>query len=64
MSHWIRRIAIIAASMLLVPPALRSEGAAASALDQLNTGTYIYGAPLDKKALMGKVVVMELWGMG
>lgn len=33
-------------------------------IDQISVGTHIFGAPLDKKALMGKVVVMELWGMG
>ncbi|MGE4158004.1 MAG: hypothetical protein AB7F75_02780 [Planctomycetota bacterium] len=33
-------------------------------IDQINLGSHIYGAPIDKKSLMGKVVVMELWGMG
>ena len=45
------------------PSMLKSEGAAGT-IEQLNTGTLIFGAPLDKKALLGKVVVMELWGMG
>ena len=31
-------------------------------IQDLSLGTYWYGAPLDKKALLGKVVLVEIWG--
>ena len=33
-----------------------------SQIDKFNLGTYWYGAKIDKKDLMGKVVVYEIWG--
>lgn len=44
------------------PMWMHAEGG--GTLEQLNLGTHIFGTPVDKKMLMGKVVVMELWGMG
>jgi hypothetical protein len=31
-------------------------------IKDLNLGTYWYGAAVDKKALFGKVVLVEIWG--
>lgn len=31
-------------------------------IEDLNLGTYWYGAPVDEKALLGKVVLVEIWG--
>ena len=31
-------------------------------IDGLNIGTYWYGAPVDKRDLIGKVVLVEIWG--
>ena len=31
-------------------------------VEGVNLGTYWYGAPIDKRALIGKVVLLEIWG--
>jgi hypothetical protein len=38
----------------------RSEGEVK--LGDLRLGTYWYGAQIDKKDLLGKVVLVEIWG--
>jgi hypothetical protein len=32
-------------------------------VDKISLTDYWYGAKIDKKALFGKVIVMELWGL-
>lgn len=39
-----------------------AEDAPVSRVDDLNLGTYWYGAPLEIKDLRGKVVLVEIWG--
>ncbi len=31
-------------------------------VEGINLGTYWYGKPIDKKDLIGKVVLLEIWG--
>lgn len=57
-------IGIMAA--LTAAPLLAEEGQGTAdpnaAIEDLNLGTYWYGASIDKRDLIGKVVLVEIWG--
>ena len=62
----ITTLGLLVGTVLLVLPVHAEQGqgtAEADAhLDGLNVGTYWYGAPVDKRDLIGKVVLVEIWG--
>ena len=59
-------VALILGACLLSLPAHAEQGQgtaeAGANIDGLNLGTYWYGAPIDKRDLIGKVVLVEIWG--
>ena len=59
-------LGIVTAVALLAWPVCADDGQGTAApdasVDELNLGTYWYGANVDKRALIGKVVLVEIWG--
>ena len=56
------RIALLLPLALLgLVPMLTAQSA--SQLDNIQLGQHWYGAPISKKDLLGKIVVLELWGV-
>ena len=57
---------VLAATALLTLPLFAGEGKGTADPDahikDLNLGDYWYGAEIDKKDLLGKVVLVEIWG--
>ena len=57
---------LLLAAVLVTAPLHAEEGQGTAdpdaAIGDLNLGTYWYGATIDKKALIGKVVLVEIWG--
>ena len=51
---------------LVAAPLLAEEGQGQAdpnaVIGDLNLGTYWYGASIDKRDLIGKVVLVEIWG--
>ena len=52
--------ALLLATALCTP--VLAEDETVSRIEDLNLGTYWYGAPLEIKDLRGKVVLVEIWG--
>lgn len=59
-------LGFIAAALLLTLPVAADDGQGTAApgatVDELNLGTYWYGVDVDKRDLIGKVVLVEIWG--
>ncbi len=59
-------LALIVGALLLTVPAYAEQGQgtaeADARVDDLNIGTHWYGAEIDKRDLIGKVVLVEIWG--
>ena len=59
-------LGIVSLVALLALPLRADEGQGTAAPDatveELNLGTYWYGVDVDKRALIGKVVLVEIWG--
>ena len=59
-------LGIVTVVALLALPLCADDGQGTAAPDasveELNLGTYWYGVDVDKRALIGKVVLVEIWG--
>ena len=59
-------LGIVTLTALLTLPLLADEGQGTAApgakVEELNLGTYWYGVDVDKRDLIGKVVLVEIWG--
>jgi len=59
-------LGILTAVALMALPLGADEGQGTAApgatVEDLNLGTYWYGVDVDKRALIGKVVLVEIWG--
>lgn len=58
----IRTAALFAAVILFAAPALPAQTDGDLHIEQLNLGEYWGGAPIDKRDLIGKVTLVEIWG--
>jgi len=59
-------LALLLGVLLTTLPLHAEEGQGSAdpsaAVEGLNLGTYWYGREIDKRALIGKVVLVEIWG--
>ena len=58
-------LALLTAALLLGAPKAgfgQNDPAIGSSVDEVRLGEYWYGKKIDKKDLIGKVVLMEIWG--
>ena len=64
--HIISLLSVVTVFALLALPLGADDGQGTAApgatVDELNLGTYWFGVDVDKRALIGKVVLVEIWG--
>jgi hypothetical protein len=65
--RWLRNITVAAALLTAIGLAVADEGQGPVKsdnvrIDDLRLGEYWYGAPLSQSDLIGKVVLVEIWG--
>ncbi len=53
---------LFTAALAVVPHGSVAEPANDARIEELHLGAYWYGAPLSQEDLVGKVVLVELWG--
>ena len=62
----LRILGLVTLTAFLALPLAADEGQGTAApgatVDELNLGTYWYGVDVDKRDLIGKVVLVEIWG--
>ena len=59
-------LGIVSVVAVLALPLRADDGqgtaAPGASVEELNLGTYWYGVDVDRRALIGKVVLVEIWG--
>lgn len=55
-------VALIIAMAMPIPTLAQADPAIGASIDEISMGTYWYGKQIDKKDLIGKVVLLEIWG--